>query len=68
MIDINQTKEYRYFSVVLKVDVEHLGQAFSNKQTPSEDDLSSVEEMVRSELCWCVRSGLSVSAIEEVQE
>ena len=67
-MNINKTKEYRYFSVVLKVDVEHLGQAYSNKQTPTEGDLSSVEEMVRTELCWCVRSGIYVKEVEEVKE
>ena len=56
----------KYFSVVLKVDVEHLGCAYSNKQNPSQDDLADVEEMVRSELVSIVRSGMTVSSIEEV--
>lgn len=68
MINVNKDKEYKYFSVVLKVDVEHLGCSYSNNQNPTENDLADVEEMLSSELCWCVQSGITVSSIEEMEE
>ena len=43
MINVNKDKEYKYFSVVLKVDVEHLGCSYSNNQNPTD---GAVEEQI----------------------